>query len=35
MQWLEVTIRTEQISVEAVANKLVELGAGGVATGTW
>jgi len=31
LQWLEVTIRTEQISVEAVANKLVELGAGGVA----
>lgn len=31
MQWLELTIRTEQISIEAVANKLVELGAGGVA----
>lgn len=30
MQWLEVTVRTEQISVEAVANKLLELGAGGI-----
>ncbi|NLM45215.1 MAG: 50S ribosomal protein L11 methyltransferase [Firmicutes bacterium] len=31
MQWLEVTVKTGQASVEAVAAKMQELGAGGVA----